>query len=65
MSSPVSAHPGDGLKTTALPVSRAPEIMPMARASGKLNGAMTANTPWGFSTLLAVSFATSSYIARA
>ncbi|MGY4353015.1 hypothetical protein ACVWXM_009532 [Bradyrhizobium sp. GM7.3] len=45
ISKPVNEHPGEGLKTTELPVSRAPDTMPIDNASGKLNGAITAKTP--------------------
>ena len=31
--------------TTVFPVTRAPLLMPIASANGKLNGQMTANTP--------------------
>src|SRR5439155_23788250 len=36
-----------GLKTTVLPVIRAPVDIPAAIARGKLNGATTAHTPYG------------------
>ena len=35
----------DGLKTTALPAISAEPAMPIESATGKLNGAITANTP--------------------
>ena len=37
----------DGLRTTVLPPSSAAPAGPQARAIGKLNGLMTANTPCG------------------
>ena len=33
--------------TTVLPVIRAPDDGPPASANGKLNGEITAHTPWG------------------
>ena len=36
-----------GLKTTVLPAISAAAVGPAARAIGKLNGLMTAKTPWG------------------
>src|SRR5262249_16262460 len=36
-----------GLYTTALPAASAADDIPADRASGKLNGAMQANTPYG------------------
>jgi hypothetical protein len=41
-----------GLKTTVLPATSAPPAGPAARASGKLNGEITAHTPYERSTLL-------------
>ena len=40
-----------GLNTTVLPATSAPPAGPAANASGKLNGEMTAQTPYGRSTL--------------
>ena len=40
-----------GLKTTVFPDASAPPAGPAASASGKLNGEMTAHTPYGRSTL--------------
>jgi hypothetical protein len=37
----------DGLKTTVFPASIAAADGPAASAIGKLNGLITANTPWG------------------
>jgi hypothetical protein len=46
----------DGLTTTGLPVIIAPVLMPTRMAAGKLKGAMTPHTPYGFMTLLLLSF---------
>ena len=43
----VLAEADAGLSTTVLPAIIAAELGPMARAIGKLNGLMTANTPCG------------------
>ena len=40
-----------GLSTIVLPATSAPPAGPAARASGKLNGAITAHTPYGRRTL--------------
>jgi hypothetical protein len=40
-----------GLKTTVLPVTSAAPAGPPASANGKLNGAITSHTPYGFMTL--------------
>ena len=43
-------HPGDcsaGLRTTALPVARPADTIPMGIAIGKFHGAMTPTTPRG------------------
>ena len=49
------AHPAAsslaGLNTTVLPATSAPPAGPAASASGKLNGEITAQTPYGRSTL--------------
>ena len=37
----------EGLRTTVLPAMSAAPVGPVARAIGKLNGLMTANTPCG------------------
>src|SRR5438309_2157148 len=44
-----------GLNTTVFPVIRAPADMPAAIAKGKLNGATTAHTPYGFNIARALS----------
>ena len=49
----------DGFSTTALPATRAPPIGPPARAMGKLNGLITAHTPYGRRTLRFDSFSES------
>jgi hypothetical protein len=46
----------DGLATTVFPVIIAPVLMPTKIAAGKLNGAITPHTPYGFITLLLFSF---------
>ena len=43
----VIADADAGLNTTVLPAIIAADVGPMARAIGKLNGLMTANTPCG------------------
>ena len=57
--SPISAPQrgvcSDGLTTTVLPATSAPEAMPTTSATGKLNGPMTPKTPNGRSTLSFVS----------
>ena len=45
-----------GLSTTVLPVTSAPPAGPAASAIGKLNGEMTAQTPYGRRTLVFSSF---------
>ena len=45
-----------GFRTAVFPVTRAPTVIPVAIASGKLNGETTAQTPNGRSTLIACSF---------
>jgi hypothetical protein len=47
-----------GLKTTVLAIISAPAHMLLARATGKLNGEMTAQVPYGLSTLTHLSFLT-------
>lgn len=42
----------DGFKTTVLPVISAAVVIPVSMAAGKLNGAITPQTPYGFNTLL-------------
>ena len=44
---PVTGASVEGLNTTVLPATSAAETMPMAIASGKFQGAMTAATPRG------------------
>ncbi len=44
---PVIAPAEAGLKTTVLPPARAPADGPAESAIGKLNGLMTAKTPYG------------------
>ena len=40
----------DGLQTTVFPATRAPTIIPVGNAKGKLNGPMTPKTPYGTRT---------------
>src|SRR5947199_10164809 len=44
-----------GLNTTVFPAIRAPVDMPAAMANGKLKGATTAHTPYGFNIARALS----------
>src|SRR5213592_536765 len=44
-----------GLSTTVFPAIRAPVDMPAAMANGKLKGATTAHTPYGFNIARALS----------
>ncbi len=45
-----------GFITTVLPVISAPTLIPTKIAAGKLNGAITAHTPYGFIILVFCSF---------
>ena len=54
-SAPDSGVCSDGLITTVLPATSAPEAMPTTSATGKLNGPITPNTPNGRRTLSLVS----------
>ena len=47
---PVQGVSSEGLSTTLLPAISAAAAMLTASAAGKLNGAITANTPYGRST---------------
>ncbi len=44
-----------GFSTIVFPVIRAPILIPINIAAGKLNGAITPHTPYGFITLLLAS----------
>src|SRR5207244_10826934 len=44
-----------GFSTIVFPVSRARVLIPINIAAGKLNGAITPHTPYGFITLLLLS----------
>ena len=46
---------GLGLTSTVLPATSAAAVGPAASAIGKLNGTITAHTPYGRSTLLVIS----------
>ena len=54
-SAPDSGVCSDGLTTTVLPATSAPDAMPVTSATGKLNGPITPKTPNGRSTLSFVS----------
>ena len=41
----------EGFNTTVLPATSAPPTGPPIRANGKLKGLITAQTPYGFSTV--------------
>src|SRR2546428_9106874 len=49
---PVNGASLVGLKTTVLPAIKAPAIIVVASDNGKLNGEMTAQAPYGRTTLL-------------
>jgi hypothetical protein len=50
-SAPLQAVSLATLKTAVLPATSAAPTGPPARAMGKLKGAITAHTPWGFITV--------------
>src|SRR5690606_32250557 len=54
----------EGFSTTVLPVTSAAATGPAASASGKLNGEITAHTPYGLSTLMLTSVSPKEFISR-